>query len=243
MLQKLVIAEVLLALMTISCGGSGEGVGAKPSAGLPTILVVGDSISQGRSITESYRWWLAKALTEAGVDVGFVGSQRTAFDGSGGHSNLRHEAYWGWTTDEILARWGDEPPFDSVDIAIVHLGTNDLGQGEAPSEVGVELTALVALLRRTSPGIRVILFEPIPSSLAELDDLADLGAVVRELALILDRPEARVVSVDGRAGFDVERHTWDGVHPNERGAQAMAENLLPLVLLLAEERSGREPKR
>src|SRR5690606_33844955 len=77
--------------------------------------------------------------------------------------DLDHQAYWGWCTEMVtaalpaqllsLATAGRTP-----DIALVHLGTNDITQqSETASTVRGELGALIAALRNANSGIRILL--------------------------------------------------------------------------------------
>ncbi len=201
------------------------------------IVAVGDSITQGRSKKESYRPWLAEALSEGGIDAIFVGSQAGAYDRSWSERELRHEGYWGWRADEVLGRWRGGTAFTPPDIAIVHLGHNDLGSGEAPADVVDDLRGVIAFLREISPTVSIVVMAPIPSHWVASGEFTELGDLIRDLAIELDLPSARVVSVSAAASFDPSVHTWDGVHPNMQGAQVMAASLLPAVLELATEKN------
>lgn len=200
------------------------------------ILPLGDSITEGSTVEESYRFWLGRDLAASGRRVDFVGSLSGARSGPvPGDFDADHEGHWGWRADEVLAQVPEWAAAARPDVVLVHLGHNDLFQGEDAASTRADLEGVVTALRRVNPSVTVLLGEIIPGEFPELEASPRLNREIVELARRLDRPEARVIAVDLVAGFDPELDTSDGAHPNVRGARKMAaawlealESVLPL---------------
>jgi len=190
------------------------------------ILFVGDSITVGgnRDRDEStYRVPLQALIRATGVAVDYVGTRE-----QGLHREARwppgfdphHEAYYGanpeYVRDQLRAHLGH---FAAPDIALVHLGTNDLDS----SELIEPLEDIIQMLRQRNPHVVVLI-----GQLA----LHDWKAPWRRfrVARMVDRlnvPDAPVVAVNHFEGWveDPKREeadTYDGIHPNRRGQSRMA---------------------
>lgn len=187
------------------------------------IMPLGDSITQGSRRYDSYRRPLWLRLQEAGYTVDFVGSSPRNHGGSPPHDDFDrdHEGHWGWRVDQVLAELEPWTRSAQPDIVLVHLGSNDLFRPEEPAEVVRELRAVVDTLRRVRPDVVVLLAEIIPAAGGEAAMRA-YNEGVRALAAE-SFGEAQVRAVDLFSGFDPERHTYDGVHPNSVGEAWMAE--------------------
>lgn len=197
------------------------------------IMPLGDSITQGNWRHDSYRRELWQLLKGHGYVVDFVGTSRWNHWGPPPHTDFDrdHEGHWGWRIDEVLPRiaaWAAEA---APDIVLIHLGTNDVLQGEDPQDVARELGELIAALRRARPGVACLVAELIPAH-GMTAEIRGANAAIRRL-VSLDQPGERVIVVDQYAGFDVARMTYDGVHPNVDGERHLAarwnEVLAPLL--------------
>lgn len=116
------------------------------SAASIKIMPLGDSITRGTGSTDlsGYRKDLFDLLMGDGYAVDFVGSLAngpTTFDN-------RHEGHSGWHADGV--------PLESIrpavngfltnnptDIVLLHIGTNDIDSGQAPSAVGDEIDGIL----------------------------------------------------------------------------------------------------
>lgn len=212
------------------------------AAGAQTrILPLGDSITQGGQGFASYRYALWFQLEQAGHDVDFVGQQNTLFGGGAPNAaaypaylssfDRDHEGHWGWRTDEIAGIALAVASAAQPDIALVHLGTNDIGQqGVAGvANANTHLRSIVAQLRAAVPDVTILLARVIPigpgtSYAANAAQVAPLNAVIDAIATDLDTPAARVLVVDQNAGFDVgTMMQTDGLHPNLAGEARIAD--------------------
>ena len=190
------------------------------------ILFVGDSITVGgnRERDEStYRVPLQALIRATGVAADYVGTRE-----QGLHSEARwpagfdphHEAYYGANTgfvrDQLRSHLGS---FAAPDIALVHLGTNDLDS----SELIEPLEDIIRLLRQRNPSVVVLV-----GQLALHDWKAPWRRFrVGRMVDRLNTPESPVVAVNHFEGWvedprREETDTYDWIHPNRRGQSRMA---------------------
>lgn len=185
------------------------------------IMPLGDSITQGDFAHNSYRRPLWFKLKEAGYEVDFVGSMTRNRLGPPPSADFDadHEGHWGWRADEILEQlpqWAAAKP----DVVLVHLGVNDLFQGDTVARTLVDLRAITETLRAANPDVVVLLAKLIPNSGAV--DVAPFNKELEGLAASSSE-QSPVVIVDLWTGFDAGEDTYDGVHPDESGEEKMAE--------------------
>jgi len=222
-----------VALVLVACGG-GSGAPSTPVATATPlspprairIMPIGDSITQGNTETDSYRRPLWRLFQQAGLSVDFVGSQR---ENNGGPPpspdfDLDHEGHWGWRADEVLGVIEASARSHQPDVALVHLGSNDVFAGQDDAGTLSELAGIVERLRAANPAVKVLLAQLIPTSRPGQDArIARLNAAIPGLAARLATPASPVVAVDQYSGFDPGRDTRDGTHPNAAGESKMAE--------------------
>ncbi len=211
--------RIFLALLGF-CGCGWGGVEGDPDG--VRIMPLGDSITQGNYRYNSYRRPLWHRLKEAGHRVNFVGSMtRNHIAGPpDGDFDRDHEGHWGWTVNQILDRldgWAREA---RADVALIHLGTNDLFKGDDPETIARELGQVIETLRAANPRVAIFLAELIPARGSEPAYVA-VNARIRELASMATG-DSPVVIVDMFTGFDPDAHTYDGVHPNAAGEALLA---------------------
>ena len=108
------------------------------------------------------------------------------------------------------------------EVVLVHLGHNDLWQGQGVDSTIADLSGIVGGLRTVVPTITVLLAQVIPGSQSGFDEIPELNAAIAQLALQLDTPWSRVIAVDHWTGFDPIADTYDGTHPNESGERKVS---------------------
>jgi lysophospholipase L1-like esterase len=225
----------LLALAFI--GGCGwRDVEADPNA--VRIMPLGDSITQGDFLRNSYRRPLWHRLKGEGFRVNFVGSQRRNHIAGppDGDFDRDHEGHWGWTINQVLERLDGWARAANPDVALIHLGTNDLFQGDDPDTIARELAEVVTVLRAANPRVAIFLAELIPARGSEAA-YVPVNARIRALSS-MGTSESPVTIVDMFSGFDVDAHTYDGVHPNAAGESLLAERWFSALAPFL--RAGRE---
>jgi acyl-CoA thioesterase-1 len=190
------------------------------------VMPVGDSITQGDSEHNTYRRPLWKLLESEGHRVDFVGSLRRHHRGAPPLDDFDrdHEGHWGWRTDEILDRvrgWAVE---HEPDVLLIHLGSNDLFQGESIDSTLSELAEIIVAVRESRPRATFLIAQIIPTtSGGATARIRELNARIPALAATATSETSRVIVVDQFAGFDAAHQTYDGIHPNQGGEGHLAE--------------------
>ncbi|NOX46072.1 MAG: hypothetical protein GXO89_03735 [Chlorobi bacterium] len=209
-------------------------------------MPIGNSITQLDNQHYSYRYKLWKKLIDDGVDFDFVGSMTDhyncgtpTFPDYNGHTfDTGHEGHWGWRCDEIinggnssnckgtghLSTWlGSYTP----DIALIHLGTNDMVQGQSVSGTINELKDIINILRADNPNVIILLAKLIPANESLYPTWASriplLNAEIPSIATDMQDENSPIVIVDQFSGFDPTTDTFDGVHTNSLGEEKMAQ--------------------
>ena len=220
------------------------------------ILCLGDSITQSANIKSSYRFYLWKAMVDLDWQVDFIGTMESCYpekDRSGGdHYQGRqfdrdHEGHWGWTADQILGIDKTIPENTgkgnlsewltayTPDIVLLHLGHNDAGLGEPLEETKEKLKKIIALIQEDNPGVSILLAKVIPTDHSEWNDrLIRLNSVIQGIADDTGTSDSKVIVIDFSEGFDTETDTFDGIHPNQKGAEKMAAKWLKGIMAVYE---------
>jgi lysophospholipase L1-like esterase len=213
------------------------------------ILPLGNSITQASNVYQSYRYPLWKKLLDDGLDFNFVGSHTQHYlcgtptfpDYLGQSFDMDHEGHWGWRCDEVLQGDGssagcrgsgslsDWLATYTPDIALVHLGTNDMfqstgGTGAINITIG-ELKAIVDTLRADNPNMIILLALLIPTSDPDHSwKIPLINAQIPQIAIDKYDPNSPIIIVDQFTGYDpVADNQSDGVHPNASGEEKMAQ--------------------
>lgn len=204
-----------------------SGIGARPPL---TIMPIGDSITQGSEGWHTYRCHLDDLLAEADVAFDLVGSL-TEPDGGDGYGcpwafDEDHEGRWGWRVDEVLSEVPESAVALQPDVALIHLGTNDILQRQGAPETAEELRSLIERLRRARPDMAILIAQIIPCEPSTGSrctvELPALNALIATMAADLATTQSPVVSVDMESGFLIE-DLRDGVHPSDAGDRVIAE--------------------
>jgi hypothetical protein len=201
------------------------------------ILPLGDSITGASKYKVSYRYPLWKHLVDANKQVEFVGSQ--FHKGNGGRVGWEtykdlpftpaNEGHSGWRADQILngLESGKEKGLTSwlnsyrPDIALIHLGTNDMYQKQTPESTRDEIEQIISKLRGNNPNVKVLLASVIP--MRNNASIVRLNQLLAQLSVKLNQPNSPVASVDMYTGFSLETDMQnDKTHPNASGEKKMA---------------------
>jgi len=127
------------------------------------VMPLGDSITMGSNSGVipinnlyyiSYRKALWDRLISSGLDVDFVGSLNSGSEVFGAPEAADHEGHPGWTADQLLNGWPDQPEDGKLiewllnnqpDIVLLHIGTNDIGANindSSPDDVNTILDVI-----------------------------------------------------------------------------------------------------
>lgn len=202
------------------------------------ILPLGDSITCASKYKTSYRYPLWKQLIDTGKHVEFIGSQTQKGNGGRIWATYKdypfpaaNEGHSGWRTDQILdglnntikglTTWINRY---TPDIALIHLGTNDMYQAQTPESTRDEIEQIIVTLRNKNPQIKVLLAKIIPLPLPKGKNIPRLNQLLAQLASKLNQPNSPVVSVDMYSGFSLNTDMQhDHIHPNVSGEEKMAQ--------------------
>lgn len=235
--QAVLASLLCLAILPlVGCSGDDQGSGAT------RVLVLGDSLSQGRSGDWTWRYRLWQHLEAVGADVDFVGPRRgVPVTGQVGatwpESSLyvdpefdsEHAARWGQS-----ATWLETPPDELVedyqpDVVVLALGTNDLAFAHRTPQQTVDmLGAVIENLRAADPDVDVVAMQlPVTEQAGSAATNELLDSAVRSW----DERDSRVVLARADRYYGPAA-TWDGVHPNATGDWALARPVAEALAVL-----------
>jgi acyl-CoA thioesterase-1 len=182
-----------------------------------TILVLGDSLSQGFGLAqnEAYPMLLAKKLRAAGLKF-----QITNASAAGG------------TTEGGLERL---PPHlkRKIDIFVLELGINDAFRGVPVVQIQKNLQQIIEKVKVKNPGVRVVIAGmQLPNYSAD-DYVFAFGKMFTDLAAKNDAVLVPYL-LDHVAG-DPSLNLPDGIHPNAEGQRILAENVWHVLEPVARE--------
>ena len=197
---------------------------AVPVSAQTRIMPLGDSITEAEAGHASYRYWLWHQLVNGGYDVDFVGSMSGVYLGAPLYEDFDqdHEGHWGIRADDVAYQVSGWAVIAEPVIVLVHLGTNDLYQGQSIESTIGDLATIVGELRALNPQIAVLIAEVIPSFYPALSEIPALNDEIAILATALNTPESPVIAVDQWTDFDPVTETYDGIHPNEAGEKKLS---------------------
>lgn len=246
---KILSAAALLLVSTIACTDTDK---------TWRILPLGDSITQAEVNRASYRYPLWKKLVDSEIQFDLVGSMQKQQDKyskgeppqpdyKGLSFDRDHEGHFAWAIEEIfigrdfdngsgsgkLQEWVQG--YDA-DIVLIHLGTNDAFKRQSNKSSLKDLRTVVEILRADNPEVIVLLAQLIPTKRKPGDAKAvkSLNDAIPQLAKDLSTKESPIIIVDQFSGFDAAADTYDGVHPNERGEEKMAQVWFDAIMNVVE---------
>ncbi|KQY58586.1 hypothetical protein ASD11_02710 [Aeromicrobium sp. Root495] len=236
-LTAVAVVASALALPTIAATTS-------PAAAAVThrVLITGDSITQGSSgdYTWRYRLWNKLAGTASGR-VAFVGTRTDLYDNVGRKSGSQHYAA-SFSARSHSARWGDTYVDELDSIAsqvsaskattlVTMLGSNDLAYKTSPGATLANVKTYIQRARKARPGLDVVVgevvnrYDPWAGTYSLNDESGAYATKLRALASSLSTSSQRVVVASTRNGWDAQKHTWDGTHPNPTGEKLIAQRV------------------
>jgi acyl-CoA thioesterase I len=173
------------------------------------IVVLGDSLSAGFGLAaqDALPAKLERALKAKGLPVEITNAGVSGDTAAGG-----------------LARLDWSVP-DGTDAVILELGANDALRGAAPKQTRASLDAIIRRLKERH--IAILLAGMLAPRNLGPDYVASFDGLYRRIADKYDLPLYRFI-LDGVAQ-DPALNQGDGLHPNPRGAQIVADRLLPFV--------------
>jgi acyl-CoA thioesterase-1 len=221
-MSKVFLAH-LVAALSISCAVAASS--ATPSSSeMKTILVLGDSLSDGFQLkrSEAYPALIANKLRDAGLNLQVTNASATGGTTEGGLERLPAH----------LKR--------KIDIFVLELGINDAFRGVPVEQIQNNLQQIIDRVKARNPDVRVVIAGMQLPNYGAADYVSAFGKMFGELAA---KNGAALVPylLDGVAG-DPSLNLPDGIHPNASGHKILAENvwrvLEPIARETAVERSS-----
>ncbi len=198
---------------------------APTSSRMKTILVLGDSLSEGFQLksTEAYPLLLADKLRAAGFDF-----QVTNASASGG------------TTEGGLQRLPSHLK-RKIDIFILELGINDAFRGVPVDQIQSNLQEIIDDVKTRNPSVRVVIAGMQLPNYGADDYVSAFGEMFNRLAT---KNGAALVPylLDGVAG-NPSLNLPDGIHPNAAGQKILAENVWRVLEPVARETAAEASSR
>jgi len=196
------------------------------TSGKPTLLCIGDSITQGGGAFVSYRQLLIPELRKRGLLFECIGPQRDETSAHAGYGG-KNTAYLKSISREIYQKY-------PADIVLIHSGHNSFSKDKPVPGILADTEAIIRNIHTINPKSKVLLAQVIPSGkLPKYDYIPDLNRQLPELAKRLNKEGISVTIVNLEAGFDWRSDTVaDQVHPSASGARKMADQWLQALLPL-----------
>ena len=172
-----------------------------------TILILGDSLSQGFGLTpsEAYPMLLAKKLRVAGLNF-----QVTNASAAGG------------TTEGGLARLPGHLK-RKVNIFILELGINDAFRGVPVNQIQNNLQQIIDKVTARNPRVRVVIAGMQLPNYAADDYVSAFGKMFADVAA--KNGAALVPYLLQSVAGDPSMNLSDGIHPNAAGQKILAETV------------------
>ena len=183
---------------------SGEAVYAGP---VKTILVLGDSLSQGFGLapSEAYPMLLANKLRAASLNFRVINASAAGGTTEGGLERLPAR----------LKR--------KIDIFILELGINDAFRGVPVDQIQNNLQQIIDKVKTRNPQVRVVIAGMQLPNYATDDYVSAFGKMFADLAA--KNAAALVPYLLQSVAGDPSLNLSDGIHPNADGQRVLAENV------------------
>ena len=105
---------------------------------------------------------------------------------------------------------------------MIHLGTNDIHQGQSISSTRAELERIIDEMREINSDLVILIAQIIPGNIRNKNQIWKLNQAILKLGVEKSSTRSPVFVVNQWTGFDYVVDTYDGVHPNENGEKKMA---------------------
>jgi len=217
------------------------------------ILPLGDSITSGKPLSATYRYWLWRKLVDAGYAadnpvieqkmVDFIGLLCGAGDdteppecGDPLYPNTEwdweHEGRSGQPTTWLHSIVPLSMDNDTADIVMLHIGTNDIHLGYSLDVAKTTIGMIIDTIRSRNPYAVILLAKIIPSTLLP-EKFPILNEKIGEIAVEKNTSQSPIILVDQYEGYDASDDNSDGSHPNESGEKKIAQKwydaLIPVL--------------
>jgi acyl-CoA thioesterase I len=207
----------LVIFLTLLLGIASTQAARNDSSGTKTILVFGDSLSDGLflSRSEAYPALLIPKLKAAGLSYEVINASQS-----------------GGTAEEGIARL---PPhlLQRIDIFVLELGINDAFRGTPVDKIRDNLQSLIDTVRAKNPEARVVIAGMQWPNHSGDDYVEAFGRMYGDLA---QKNHAALIPylLEGVSGHP-DLNLPDGLHPNAAGHRILADNVWRVLEPVARE--------
>jgi acyl-CoA thioesterase-1 len=187
-----------------------------------TILVLGDSLSQGFGLTpsEAYPLLLANKLRAAGLKFRIINASAAGGTTEGGLQRLPAH----------LKR--------KIDIFILELGINDVFRGVPVDQIRSNLQQIIDKVKARNPSVRIMIAGMQLPDYAADEYVSAFGKMFADLAV--KNGAALVPYLLDRVAGDSSLNLSDGIHPNAAGQKVLAETIWRVLEPIARDVASRE---
>lgn len=204
--RQLRTVAVLLALLSTMCAES-SAAPRRDSARMKTILVLGDSLSDGFMLprSQAYPALLAERLRREGMDFEVINASQSGGTSSGGVARI---------TPHLKRK---------IDILVVQLGINDAFRAVPVSQIRSNLQAIITRTKERHPDCEVVIAGMQLPIETQDGYVREFGQMYQELA---DKNNAALVPyLLAGVGGDPALNLPDRIHPNAAGQKILADNV------------------
>ena len=210
------------------------------------ILPLGNSLTNGSNMFNSYRRDLWQMLHKANYNFDFIGSwDKPNIGGNVPNADfdMDHDGHSGWKASDLL----NQPDWDkqrgnirdwlltyTPDIALLEFGTNEVFQCVTNRDAINNIDTVIQLLREKNKSVKIFLAQIPPLGAAWADkklcnnDIEYAKAVIEFNKAILQYGKAKsstaspIIIVDQFSGVNPAVDMYDDIHPNIIGEKKMA---------------------
>jgi lysophospholipase L1-like esterase len=210
------------------------------------ILPLGNSLTNGSNMFNSYRRDLWQMLHKANYNFDFIGSwDKPNIGGNVPNADfdMDHDGHSGWKASDLL----NQPDWDkqrgnirdwlltyTPDIALLEFGTNEVFQCVTNRDAINNIDTVIQLLREKNKSVKIFLAQIPPLGAAWADkklcnnDIEYAKAVIEFNKAILQYGKAKsstaspIIIVDQFTGVNPAVDMYDDIHPNTIGEKKMA---------------------
>lgn len=185
------------------------------------IMCVGDSITVGVGTQTNYRAPLGERLRAIAANTAFVGPYNDTMTSEASQC-AAISGIWAKTVNEsYIVHWTTA---SQPDIALVHLGTNDIFNGASVNSVIDALSGIITKMRNIMPSIKIYMAQIIGTTNTLVNSkIVELNQRITQLVQNTFTAASPVYLVDQYSGFEPSVDTSDGVHPVVHGQYKMSQ--------------------
>ena len=206
------------------------------------IMLIGGSITEGANSDGAYRRYLDGMLRREGKLIDFVGSRTKHNNNQAEADNYQydvdHEGHWGKSSDWLASNMPDfldSDVIDVPDVAIIHMGTEDILSGSDTAESLADeiidnISMVIESLREKNRSVKIVLAKIIPIQ-DKPEEVKVLNSKILMCVEAHNTAQSPVVLADQHAGFDpLFDMANNGILPNAVGAKKMARIFADVII-------------